>query len=42
MLKHSLVLVQADGYNPLEVRPSLFNVIEGKEDEVKAYVEDSI
>lgn len=35
-------LVQADGYNPLEVRPSLFNVKTGKEDEVKAYVADSI
>lgn len=35
-------LIQADGYNPLEVRPSLFNVIEGKEDEVQAYVEESI
>lgn len=35
-------LVQADGYNPLEVRPSLFNVVEGKEDEVKKYVEESI
>ena len=35
-------LVQADGYNPLEVRPSLFNVQAGKEDEVKAYVSDSI
>lgn len=35
-------LVQADGYNPLEVRPSLFNVIEGKEEEVKAYVKESI
>lgn len=35
-------LVQADGYNPLEVRPSLFNVKEGKEEEVKTYVADSI
>lgn len=35
-------LVQADGYNPLEVRPSLFNVQEGKEESVKAYVADSI
>lgn len=35
-------LVQADGYNPLEVRPSLFNVKEGKEADVKAYVADSI
>ncbi|MBR3645077.1 MAG: cellobiose phosphorylase [Lachnospiraceae bacterium] len=35
-------LIQADGYNPLEVRPSLFNVIAGKEDEVKAYVADCI
>ena len=35
-------LVQADGYNPLEVRPSLFNVKEGKEAEVKAYVAESI
>lgn len=35
-------LVQADGYNPLEVRPSLFNVIEGKEDEVNAYVKENI
>ena len=35
-------LIQADGYNPLEVRPSLFNIKEGKEDEVKAYVADSI
>ena len=33
-------LIQADGYNPLEVRPSFFNVKrkEGKEDEVNAYV----
>lgn len=35
-------LIQADGYNPLEVRPSLFNVMEGKEDEVNSYVEKSI
>ncbi len=35
-------LIQADGYNPLEVRPSLFNVKEGKEDEVKAYVAENI
>lgn len=35
-------LIQADGYNPLEVRPSLFNVKEGKEDEIKAYVSESI
>lgn len=35
-------LVQADGYNPLEVRPSLFDVKEGKEEEVKKYVEESI
>lgn len=35
-------LIQADGYNPLEVRPSLFNVIEGKEEEVKAYVAEQI
>ena len=35
-------LIQADGYNPLEVRPSIFNIKEGKEDEVKAYVADSI
>ena len=35
-------LVQADGYNPLEVRPSLFNVKEGLQDEVNAYVKESI
>lgn len=35
-------LVQADGYNPLEVRPSLFNVKEGKEEEIKAYVAENI
>lgn len=35
-------LVQADGYNPLEVRPSLFNVTAGKEAEVKAYVKENI
>ena len=28
-------LVQADGYNPLEVRPSLFNVQPGREESVK-------
>lgn len=35
-------LVQADGYNPLEVRPSLFNVTAGKEADVKAYVKENI
>lgn len=35
-------LVQADGYNPLEVRPSLFNVQTGKEEKVNAYVKESI
>ena len=35
-------LVQADGYNPLEVRPSLFHVTEGKEADVKAYVKENI
>lgn len=35
-------LVQADGYNPLEVRPSLFNVTSGKEADVKAYVKENI
>ncbi|MBR3173949.1 MAG: cellobiose phosphorylase [Eubacterium sp.] len=35
-------LIQADGYNPLEVRPSLFNVTEGKMDEVKNYVNQCI
>lgn len=35
-------LVQADGYNPLEVRPSLFNVTAGKETDVKAYVKENI
>ncbi len=35
-------LIQADGYNPLEVRPSLFNVKAGKEADVKAYVENNI
>jgi len=35
-------LVQADGYNPLEVRPSLFNVVAGKEEEIKAYVAANI
>lgn len=35
-------LVQADGYNPLEVRPSLFNVQAGKEEKVNAYVKESI
>lgn len=35
-------LIQADGYNPLEVRPSLFNVKKGREEQVKKYVSDSI
>lgn len=35
-------LIQADGYNPLEVRPSLFNVQDGKLDAVKSYVEDNV
>ena len=35
-------LVQADGYNPLEVRPSLFNVTPGKEADVQAYVKENI
>lgn len=35
-------LVQADGYNPLEVRPSLFNVKSGREEDIKAYVQESI
>ncbi len=35
-------LVQADGYNPLEVRPSLFNVKADKLDSVKSYVKNSI
>ncbi|HAR91713.1 MAG TPA: cellobiose phosphorylase, partial [Eubacterium sp.] len=35
-------LIQADGYNPLEVRPSLFNVTEGKMEEVKNYVNQCI
>ncbi len=35
-------LIQADGYNPLEVRPSLFNVQAGKEADVQAYVDAQI
>lgn len=35
-------LVQADGYNPLEVRPSLFNVKDGRQAEVNAYVQENI
>lgn len=35
-------LIQADGYNPLEVRPSLFNVKAGSEDKVNTYVKECI
>lgn len=41
-IKTFFSLIQADGYNPLEVRPSLFNVKEEKMDIVKTYVADSI
>ena len=35
-------LVQADGYNPLEVRPSLFNVKQGSQEKVDAYVKECV
>lgn len=41
-IKTFFQLIQIDGYNPLEIRPSTFSVKEEKQQEVESYIKENI